>query len=83
MTISIMTYDRFALLLNIVELYTYPPNLCFADVLMAKMPTMVAIPASQSGYSFDIMIRDEAFLQVGGHFLLELNSVKLIGGERL
>lgn len=50
---------------------------------MAKMPTMVALPAAQSGYSFDVTIRDEAFLQVGGHFQVELNSVKLIGGEKL
>jgi len=46
------------------------------------MPTMVTIPAAQSGISFDVTIRDEAFLKVGGYFLVELNSVKLIGGEK-
>ena len=45
------------------------------------MPSVVMFPAGQSELIFDVPIRDEAFLQVGGRFRVTLTEVKLVAGR--
>lgn len=50
-------------------------------MVSGQMPATVLLPAGQSGLTFDVPLRDEAFLQVDAYFEVTLLGASLVAGE--
>ncbi|XP_077988560.1 adhesion G-protein coupled receptor V1-like [Glandiceps talaboti] len=65
--------------------YVLPSNaeLSDTDILILSDPSTTLFPASVNTHRFEIPLRDDAFLQIGALFEIELTSVALQGIETI